>query len=72
MSNAELLKRLERVERQVQEIALKVDADGSNGSVPWWDAIRGSVPNDALTRRAENYGRQYRRKSGRTGTRGAK
>lgn len=58
MSNAQILKRLDSIERQLNHLKAQVDGERPTGD---WRAIAGSFANDPLFEKAMRYGAEYRK-----------
>jgi hypothetical protein len=59
MSNAQIVKRLDALERDVN--ALKGRLRAQKGSQPWWKQIAGTFKNDPAFAQATKLGRAYRK-----------
>jgi hypothetical protein len=61
MKLAELEQRMTRLEQQVSALAEKVSATPSKGVNAWIDEIRGTIPRNAVSLRAQRLGEKWRR-----------
>jgi hypothetical protein len=58
MTNAQIIKRVENIERQLDQIKSQLRGDKEENE---WRAIAGSFANDPLFEKAMRYGAEYRR-----------